>query len=333
MNLSQFQQVVGHRRGSDAGPGQAGDHGREVVAPVEAIFELGEVSWHVFGADGPVGADDGGLDVAKSGVDPFEGGRLRGFRSRAGSEDRVAASGARDGGEAGEAVANDGAGGIEALLGEARNRGAAKARDAPQLQANGLAFRRGLDGGDERRLAGGTASALAARARAADVGIVDLDAPAQPFGAVAFEHDLTKFVLDLPGGGLRHPEASTEFDAGDPLLGLGQVIEGAEPDAQLQLGRGENRPGDRRSLRPAGAALIKPARLHDAVPRPAAFRTNETVRPARRDDRSPTLLLGPVEPLEFRLTQPFLELNLVARHRPDPLNILFVHCLYQAESG
>jgi hypothetical protein len=45
------------------------------------------------------------------------------------------------------------------------------------------------------------------------------------------------------------------------------------------------------------------------------------------------LLLGPVEPLEFRLTQPFLELNLVARHRPDPLNILFVHCLYQAESG
>ena len=66
MNLSQFQQVVGHRRGSDAGPGQAGDHGREVVAPVEAVFELGEVSWHVFGADGSVGAGDGGLDVAKS---------------------------------------------------------------------------------------------------------------------------------------------------------------------------------------------------------------------------------------------------------------------------
>lgn len=59
---------------------------------------------------------------------------------------------------------DDGAGGIEVLLGEGRNRGAAKARVAPQLQANGLAFRRGLDGGDERRLAGGTASALAVRA-------------------------------------------------------------------------------------------------------------------------------------------------------------------------
>ena len=81
MNLSQFQQAVGHGRCSDAGPGQAGDHGCEIVAPVEAIFELGEVSWHVFGADGPVGAGDGGLDVAKSGVDPFEGGRLCGFRS------------------------------------------------------------------------------------------------------------------------------------------------------------------------------------------------------------------------------------------------------------
>ena len=68
MNLSQFQQAVRHRRGSDAGLGQAEDHGREIVAPVEAVFELGEVSWHVFGADRPVGACDGGLDVAKSGA-------------------------------------------------------------------------------------------------------------------------------------------------------------------------------------------------------------------------------------------------------------------------
>ena len=67
MNLSQFQQAAGHGRVLDAGPGQAGDHGREIVAAVEAVFELGEVSWHVFGADGPVGAGDGGLDVAKGG--------------------------------------------------------------------------------------------------------------------------------------------------------------------------------------------------------------------------------------------------------------------------
>ena len=57
-----------------------------------------------------------------------------------------------DGGEAGEAVADDRAGGIEALPGEGRDGGAAEARDAPELQADGLAFGCGLDGGDERRL-------------------------------------------------------------------------------------------------------------------------------------------------------------------------------------
>ena len=333
MNLSQFEKTIRHGRGSDAGPGEAGDHGREIVAPVEAVFELGEVARHVLGADGPVGSGDGGLDVAESGIDPFEGGGFRRSRSRAGFDDRVVASSARDGGKAGEAVADDGAGGIEALPREGRDGGAAKAGDAPKLQADGLAFRRGLDRGHKRRFAGRAASALAARAFAADVGVVDLDAPAQPLGAVALEHDLTEFVLDLPGGGLRHPEAPTELDAGDPLFGLGQMVDGPEPDAQFQLGRGEDRSGDRRGLHPAGAALIEPARLHDAVPLPAAFRTNETVRPARRHDGGPTLLLAPVETFKSELTQALLELNLIARHRPALLKLLFVHYLYQPVSG
>ena len=72
MNLSQFQEAIGHGRGSDAGPCKARDHGPEVVAAVEAVFELGEGARHVFGADGPVGAGDGGLDVAESGVDPHD---------------------------------------------------------------------------------------------------------------------------------------------------------------------------------------------------------------------------------------------------------------------
>lgn len=333
MNLSQFEKTIRHGRGSDAGPSQAGDHGREIVAPVEAVFELGKVARHMLGADGPVGSGNGGLDIAESGVDPLEGGCSRRSRSRAGFDDRVVASSTRNGGKAGEAVADDGAGGIEALLGEGRDGGAAKAGDAPELQANGLAFRRGLDRGDKRRLAGSTASALAARAFAADVGVVDLDAPAQPLGAVALEHDLAEFVLDLPGGGLRHAQTPTELDAGDPLFGLGQMIKRPEPDAQFQLGRGEDRPGNRRGLHPAGAALIESARLHDTVPRPAAPRTDEPIRPARGHDRGPTLLLAPVETFKPELTQALLELNLIARHRPALLKLLFVHYLYQSMSG
>jgi len=80
MNLIQFQQAIRHWRGSDAGPGQARYDGGKIVAPVEAVFELGEVSRHVFWADRPVGSGDGGLDVAESGVDPVEGRRLCGFR-------------------------------------------------------------------------------------------------------------------------------------------------------------------------------------------------------------------------------------------------------------
>ena len=110
--------------------------------------------------DRSAGSGDRGLDVAESGVDPFEGGRFRRSRSRAGSDDRVIASGACDGGEAGETVAYDGAGGSEAPLCDGRDGGTAKTGEAAQLEANGFAFRRGLDGGDERRLAGGTASAL-----------------------------------------------------------------------------------------------------------------------------------------------------------------------------
>jgi hypothetical protein len=105
MNLSQFQQAIGHGLGSDAGPGQAWDDGREIVAPIEAVFELGKVAGHVLWADRAVGSGDRGLDVAEGGVDPFEGGGSRGSRSRAGFGDRVAASSTRDGGEASEAVA------------------------------------------------------------------------------------------------------------------------------------------------------------------------------------------------------------------------------------
>ncbi len=89
----------------------------------------------------------------------------------------MGASSGGDGGEAGEAVADDGRGGIEALLGEGRDGGAAETGDAPEFQADGLALRRRLDSGDEGRLAGSTASTLATRPFAAEVGVVDLDAP------------------------------------------------------------------------------------------------------------------------------------------------------------
>ena len=75
MNLSQFQEPIGHRDGSDGGPSEARDHGGQIVSSVETVFEFGEVARDVLAVDGTVGACDGGLDVAEGGVDPFEGWR------------------------------------------------------------------------------------------------------------------------------------------------------------------------------------------------------------------------------------------------------------------
>jgi hypothetical protein len=68
MILSEFQEAVGHGWCSDAGPCEARDHGGEIVTAVEAVFELGEVSGDVLGADGAIGPGEGGLDVAERGV-------------------------------------------------------------------------------------------------------------------------------------------------------------------------------------------------------------------------------------------------------------------------
>ena len=59
----------------------------------------------------------------------------------------------------------------------------AEALDPAQLQAHRLALGRGLDRGDDRRLAGRTAAALAAGALAAEIGVVDLDPAGQAFAA------------------------------------------------------------------------------------------------------------------------------------------------------
>src|SRR5260370_31616712 len=79
MMLSQFEEAVWHRRGSDSDVAEAWHHGGEIVSAVEAVFEFGEVAGYMLIADGAVSASDGALDVAEGGVDPFEG-RVQGLR-------------------------------------------------------------------------------------------------------------------------------------------------------------------------------------------------------------------------------------------------------------
>ncbi len=75
MNLSHFEQAVWHRWRPHSCPCETGDHGGEIVSPVEAVVELIEVARHMLTADRPISAGDRRLDVAEGCVGPLEGGR------------------------------------------------------------------------------------------------------------------------------------------------------------------------------------------------------------------------------------------------------------------
>src|SRR5712691_1646798 len=149
MNLNQFEEAIGHGGGSHAGPAQAREHGNEIISSVEAVFELGEVTWNMLTVDRPVGADNRGLDVAQRGVDPLEGRFARCRWTASGLDGLVGASGIGHPGETLKPVADDRAAWTEAALGKRRQCLVGETADASQLETDRLAIRCGLDRGDE----------------------------------------------------------------------------------------------------------------------------------------------------------------------------------------
>src|ERR1700682_1478125 len=330
MILSQFEEAVWHRRGSDCDIAEAWHHGGEIVSAVEAVLEFGEVAGYMLVADGAVGASDGALDVAEGGVDPLERRVQRGPAAGPGGNRLVGAAGDADTGEAAQSVTDNGADGIEIARRQGRDFGAAETLYPAQFQPDWLALRCGFDCRHERHLAGRTAATLAAAAFAAEIGVVDLDPPRQALCSVALHHDLHELVLDLPGSGLGDAKPAAQLDAGDAAFALGEVVHGAKPDRQGHLGRGENRSGDQGCLSSAGGALIKRAGPDDAVLLAAAHRTDEAGWPAPAHHRLPALSLCSVKEGKLGLTEALLKLNLVPRHGPNPQQQPYVSVLYHA---
>src|SRR6516162_6578514 len=121
MILSQFEEAVWHRRGSDCDIAEAWHHGGEIVSAIKAVLEFGEVTGYMLVVDGAVSASDSALDVAEGGVDPPEG-RVQGGLATGSSDDRlVDAAGAADPSEAVQAVTDNGAGGMEIALRQGRD--------------------------------------------------------------------------------------------------------------------------------------------------------------------------------------------------------------------
>src|SRR6516162_7393893 len=106
MILSQFEEAVWHRRGSDCDIAEAWDHGGEIVSAIKAVLEFGEVAGYMLVADGAVSASVGALE-----------GRVQGGLTTGSSDDRlVDAAGVADPSEAVQAVTDNGAGGMEIAL-------------------------------------------------------------------------------------------------------------------------------------------------------------------------------------------------------------------------
>ena len=107
------------RSGLRACPGKTLGDGVEVVAPIEAVGEAGEIALGMLRTDMVVGAGDRRLDIAERRVDPFEGCPLCRLAARSGSHGEVIDVRLGDRRPAGQTVADRAAPGLDLGLGEA----------------------------------------------------------------------------------------------------------------------------------------------------------------------------------------------------------------------
>ena len=64
--------AIGHRFGSCGAMDESRDHGPDLIAPVVAPGETGEVALGMIGAEFAIGPGDRALDIAERRIDPLE---------------------------------------------------------------------------------------------------------------------------------------------------------------------------------------------------------------------------------------------------------------------
>ena len=272
------------------------------------------------------------LDVTEGRIDPFEGGPFGGLGSAAGNGGIMAAASRGDGGEAAQAVADDGASRGQDAARHFLDLCLAEALHPGELEPVRPTLGGGFHGGHERRFAGCATAPLTAAPGAPQIGVVDLDPlalAAQRLVFLAFKHHLHQFVMHLPRRIVADPEPAPQFEAGNPFLRLADQVEGLEPYDQRQVGRMKDRPRRQRHLVMAAAALIQPPTLVLAVAITGTAGTNKTLRPAPAEYHRPTFLLAKfTKPPQ---TQP--QLNRIPRHRKPPEKPPDVHFLCHTKSA
>ena len=171
--------MLWRRRCGQEASQQARQDGFHVEAAIEAELELSEVAVRVLGeVEGVVGAPDGGFQVAQQRVDGLELRQLHAGLATA-SDDALMLGADHGGGtEAPQPVRDDGGGRGNVPGSECGHRLAGGWLGA-QARVQRTAFAAGLDSGHEGDLVVGAAPGLAAGELAAEVSVIDLDAPVE----------------------------------------------------------------------------------------------------------------------------------------------------------
>ena len=196
--------------------------------------------------------------------------------------------------------------GFDGFLGE---------RDAGEASYDRLAVLCSLYSRDEGDFVSGTSAALT-RALAAQVSVVNFDAPFEDAGGFALSHDLQQLELHQPGGLVAHAQMAHEFQHGNIVFRLGQQVHRQKPACQRQLRRLEDRTGSDRRLVAARLALpVLPAVVDEgAVMGFPAMRADKALWSARRQQRRVALLHPPVLLQKLRHRQTLLKLNSIHCH-------------------
>jgi len=210
-------------------------------------------------ADGMIGTGDRVLDVTEQRVDPVEL-RVRHAGTPTAGDMALMNVGSRiEGSKASEAVADHLTTRCNGLLSIATHLGQGHAAHPARLISLRVAIFIGLHGGDKRELVLSAAPALS-RPLTAQVGVIDLDTPGEPFSLVALVHDLQELVLELPGGVVGDAELPGQLQCREAALALGQQIDSQKPGGQWQVRTMENGAGSHRGLMMAAMTLIEPPR-------------------------------------------------------------------------
>ena len=114
--------------------------------------------------------------------------------------------------------------------------GETEALDDGERHAQGVALLVGLDDGDKGRLAGRATTALAPTSLATEIGVIELDPPAERVFAVSLHPPLHPLVPPVPRRVVGETQIAVQLHRRGAFLVLGHEVDGLKPHYQGQLG-------------------------------------------------------------------------------------------------